>query len=161
MTGEISNRGVPDKVDTEEMTNNPGEWDTILSIYPQNGLRIELRNWAKGGEDIPVYGEFYDANGNQLHQQTQVAFKFDEPNLIEPEFITRRQTNIRSYRTLSLKEQQDAEKMDQVRHELKYDAFAIDDDEELLLCINSPDQIDWSRSSVYIEEDATRIVPRD
>lgn len=145
---------------TEE-TNIPGVLDPILRIEPKDGTRLVFRpGVARGSESgIPIYAELKDSNGDDLPQDTTIALRYKAPTDDDPQTVSEPKTNIRTYQTLDLKDQQNEEYIDGVKHELKGSPpHVVRDVDEFFVSINSSVEIDWSKSQINIEEKAVEEV---
>lgn len=155
-----------------EKQNTPGQKDPILTIQPKDGTGIVIQGMVETGsaKGFPLYGKFYDTNGNPLPLDTELSFRFERPGDDDPTTVTFPLSNIRPYRTLSIDEQQDAEKVDAVKHVIKgtKDALAqgemprigIGHLDKLHLTALSSKQIDWGhpQTAVYFDRNAVEEV---
>ncbi|ACV46615.1 hypothetical protein [Halomicrobium mukohataei] len=160
MSESLTNLGSA-KVDATEETNIPDTDSTILTWSPVDGLVIEIDNHVYGGSGVPIYAELKDADGNDLPRDTEVILRWDTPSRDQPMIVSERLSNIRQYRTLSLKEQQNEEYREQTRTELKSDGLIVLDFEEVQVAINSSTQIDWDNSRLEIDRKAVTVRAED
>lgn len=145
-----------------QLTNQTNRMDPILEWQPDDGLTWEITgNVARGSEPgIPIFGGFYDSNGDPLPQDTKVALQFEAPNDDDRVTVTEKFETIRDYLTLAIKDQQNEEYIDAIKHILKGRALVVEDVDKLYLSINSSAQIDWSQSGsrATISENVVREV---
>ncbi|WP_336001449.1 hypothetical protein [Halorientalis halophila] len=141
-----------------ERTNTPGEMTPILELQPEDGLAWIIEAMVARGSQagIPIFGGFYDSNGDPLPQDTRFAVQFETPNDDDRQTVTEVYEHIRDYLTLDLKDQQNEEYIDSVKHVLKGSRLVVEDVDTLYLSIESSAEIDWSQSGsrVSISEDA-------
>lgn len=141
-----------------EMTNTVGEMTPILELQPEDGLAwIIDANVSRGSQrGIPIFGGFYDSSGDPLPQDTRLALQFESPNHDTRQTVTQPYEHIRDYLTLALKDQQNEEYIDSIKHVLKGKQLVVEDVDRLYISIESSAQIDWSQSGsrVTITEDA-------
>lgn len=145
---------------TEE-TNTTGVLDPILKIEPKDGTRLVFKpGVARGSEmGIPIYAELKDSNDDDLPQDTTIALQYEAPTDDNRSTVSEPKTNIRTYRTLSLKDQQNEDYTDSVKHELKgTPPHIVRDVDEFYVSIESSAQIDWSNSQLNFEEKAVEEV---
>ncbi|MFD1588713.1 hypothetical protein ACFR9U_17175 [Halorientalis brevis] len=145
-----------------QMQNTPGEMTPILELQPEDGLTWLISpNVARGNEPgIPIFGGFYDSNGDPLPQDTKVALQFEAPNDDDRQTVTEPYRHIRDYLTLDLKDQQNEEYIDAIKHILKGRQLVVEDIDTLYVSIQSSAQMDWSQvgSRVTISENAVQEV---
>jgi hypothetical protein len=153
MSQTLSNLGT-DKVEAIEQTNVTGQRTPILSFTPIDGMMLALRGSSSGGVGIPIYAKLMDSNGDDLPLDTELVLRYDAPHLDQPKVVSHKLSNLRVYRGLSIKEQQNADYRDRTRIELKGSMLEVRDIDEVQIAINSSKEIDWSKSRVYIDEQA-------
>ena len=156
MSETLSNIGTS-KVDAEEQTNDLGILSTILSFQPIDGMEMVVQNSVGGKRGIPIYAELKDSNGNDLPLDTVVAIRWDAPHLDQPKIVSYKLDNIRQYRTLSIKEQQSEDYRERTRQELKGSSLTVEDNEEMQVAVKSSEEIDWSNSTLYVDENAVTV----
>jgi len=157
MTKSLSNIST---IATEE-TNITGTLDSILEIEPEQGTSIILQNGVDRGDQIvgiPIFAELQDSNGNDLPQDTRIALEYEAPTDDNPSTVSEPKENIRVYRSLSVKEQQNEEYIDRTKHVLKDKMLVVRDVDSLYVSVESSAQIDWSNSQVTFDENAIREV---
>jgi phage gp36-like protein len=145
MSDSLSNLG-SQKVTATEETNTTGTLSSILDLSPIDGLNIILANQAAGKVGIPIYAELQDSNGDDLPLDTDLALRYESPQMDQPEVVSEVRANIRPYRTLTLTEQQNEDYRDRVRQELNGPAVVVRDIDSLEVAVESSAQIDWSNS---------------
>lgn len=151
-----------------EHENVAGRESEILTIQPDEGTGLVVDGMvAKGSEKgLPIFGKFYAQDGSEMPLDTTLAWQFEAPGDDDPTTVTFPFSNIRPYRTMSIKEQQNAENIDAVKHVLKGTDRALANDEmpqvavghldELRLVAESSKVIDWSHpdTRVYLYKNA-------
>jgi hypothetical protein len=151
----LTNLGGQKYTATEE-TNQVDRRDTILAFSPNDGLLLQVRNSIAAG--VPVYLKLRDSNDDPLPLDTELTFRFDAPQLDSPVVVSEILSNIRTYRQLSLTEQQNDEYIDQVAIEFEGLGVDVSQIEELELAIESSAQIDWTYSEAELDRKAVEIV---
>jgi len=143
-----------------EQTNTAGTRTPILEIQPDDGLTFLIDGQVARGNErgIPIFAELKDSSGDDLPQDTEIALEFETPNDDQAYAVTEPKKNIRAYNTLSVKEQQNEEYIDAIKHTLKGGGLAVEDVDRLYVSIKSSAQIDWSNSRLTISENAVREV---
>ncbi|WP_435119096.1 hypothetical protein [Halolamina sp. C58] len=152
----LSNLGTS-KVDAEERENVTGQMTEILALSPNDGLRLILSNIVDGMEGIPIYANLVGQDGDPLPLDTKLVLRWDAPHLDQPQVVSFALDNIRQYRTLSIKEQQNEDFRDRTRNELKGRTLTVEDNEEVQVAVLSSEVIDWAASEVYIDENAVTV----
>lgn len=150
----LSNQGA-DKVDATERTNAVDQLTSILDFSPIDGMVLEISNL--GGAGFPLALDLEDSNGDDLPQDTKVVIRYDAPHLDQPRVVSETLSNIQTYRTLSIKEQQNEEYIDQTRISLKGRALRVRDIDDVQIAIESDTQIDWANSRAYIDKRAVTV----
>jgi hypothetical protein len=148
-----------DQITTE--TNTTGQWDPILVIEPTDGTGLIFRNnppveGKKPG--IPIYMDLRDADGNQLPIGTQVALAYKSSTMDSWEIVSVPLKQIASYNKNTISDQQDAEKIDAVKHELKAKQLQIRDVDKAYLLVNSSAAVDHANTEIYPEPAAVNEV---
>lgn len=145
-----------------QQQNTAGVMSPILELQPEDGLAWVINDRVNRGSEvgIPIIGGFYDSNGDPLPQDTNVALQFEAPNDDDAVTVTEPYKHIRDYLTLDIKDQQNEEYIDSIKHVLKGSQLVVEDVDRLYLSINSSEVIDWSQSGsrVTISENAVREV---
>jgi len=155
-----------------EHQNTAGQRDNILTIQPKDGTALIIKGMVNQGEDpgIPIFGSFYNQNGNLIDQRSELSLRFESPGDDDPTTVTHPLTNLLPYNSLDIPEQQDTEKVDRVKHVLKGTDGALDAGkmprlvighlDELHLSLESDDVIDWSHpmTKVYFARQAVEEV---
>lgn len=158
MTRQLSN--ISDEA--TQRTNTTGVMSPILEIQPDDGLAFIIDAMVSRGSEagIPIFGGFYDSNGDPLPQDTRVALQFESPNDDDRQTVTEPYEHIRDYNTLDIKDQQNEEYIDAIKHVLKGSKLVVEDVDKLYVSIESSAQIDWSQagSRLTISENAVREV---
>lgn len=151
-----------------ERTNSAGVLTPILEYQPIDGVTTILKNAVEKGDQrlgFPVFAELYNTNGNLIDPKSRLAFGFEAANADSFEVVTVPFDQVRPYNTLDVKEQQNEEFIDRVKHKLKLPSgfdgnpagagFTVDHTDTLYVLLESPDQIDWSQGSrLQVYEDA-------
>lgn len=145
MADSLSNLG-SQKVNATEETNTTGTLSSILDLSPIDGLAIVLANQAAAKMGIPIYAELQDTNGDDLPLDTDLALRYESPQMDQPMVVSEVRRNIRPYRTLTLTEQQNEEYRDRVRQGLNGRGLVVRDIDSLEVAVESSVQIDWSNS---------------
>lgn len=152
----LSNLGTS-KVDAEERENVTGQMTEVLALSPKDGLVFELSNIVDGKEGIPIYASLVGQDGDDLPLDTELVLRWDAPHLDQPQVVSFKLDNIRQYRSLSIKEQQNEDFRDRTRNELQGQKLVVEDNEEAQVAIRSSEVIDWAASEVYIDENAVNV----
>jgi hypothetical protein len=160
MSDSLSNLGSPQYTATEA-TNVPGQMSPILTLEPDDGLMFVIRNVVNGMEGVPIYAILKDSNGDFLPLDTDMALRYESPQMDQPQVVSFKYQNIRPYRTLSLKDQQDAEYRDRIRHELKASRLQVRDIDDLEVALETGTEIDWSNSRVEVGRRHVNIVAKE
>lgn len=142
-------------VATEE-TNIVDTTDPILAIEPDDGtVLIISANVSRGTEPgIPIIADLKDSNGDPLPQDTEMVLQFEGPTDDSEYAVSLRKDSIRAYNTLDIKDQQNEEYVDRIKHELKGRELIVEDTDTFYVSIKSTKQIDWSKSRLTIDENA-------
>lgn len=156
MAETLSNLGTS-KVDAEEQTNVTGQMTAILAFSPIDGMKMDVSNIVDGQTGVPVYLNLKDSAGNDLPMDTELTVRWDAPHLDQPQVVAFTLSNIRQYRTLSIKDQQNEDYRDRTRVELKGAELTVEDTEEMQIAIECSDQIDWANSEAYVDENAVSV----
>lgn len=143
-----------------EQTNTPGVMDPVLEAVPKDGTRLVIKNQVERGDaaGIPIYAELQDDDGDDLPQDTRLALMFETPTDDSPRVVSEPMENIRPYRTLSIRDQQNKEYIDSIKHRLKGNALEVEDVDRLYVAIESDTEIDWSNSRLEFESAAVKEV---
>jgi len=143
-----------------EKTNKTGVLDPILEIQPDDGTKLIIENMVQRGDEmgLPIFAKLRSGANTQLPQDTTIALQFERPTDDNASTVSEPEENIRTYRRLSIKEQQKEEYVDAVKHMLKAAALQVDDVDKLYVSINSSAQIDWNNSELNFDEKAVREV---
>jgi len=142
-----------------EQTNTTGVPTSILDIQPEDGTVLVFVNGVQRGDQvqgIPIYADLRDSNDDPLPLDTEISLEFEEPSDNRPSTVSEPRDNVRPYRSLSLKEQQNEEYLDRVKHVLKGPALLVEDVDTLSVVIDSSKQIDWSNSRLQFAEEAVK-----
>lgn len=142
----------------EQRTNTAGEMTPILVVDPENGTGIQFRNKVPQGSAIglPIYGDLRDSNGDPLPVDTSIVLTAKQPGDVKRSPVSNSEDNISAYNNNSISEQQDSQKVDAVKHELKGAAVNVRDVDEFAVEIETDTAIDWANSSVYIDQNGVR-----
>lgn len=154
----LSNLGTS-KVSATEETNVTGQMTPILTLSPDDGLQMIIDN--QGGRGVPVYASLQDSGGNDLPLDTNLTLRWNANHLDQAQVVAFTLDNIRQYRTLSIKDQQNEEYRERTRIRLKGPELVVEDIEELEVAVESSAQIDWSNSQLYIDENAVTVQSGD
>lgn len=139
-----------------EKENTAGQRDPILTVQPEDGTALVIKGMVKQGEDpgIPIFGTFYNQNGDPIDQRSTLSLRFESPGDDDATTVTHPLTNLLPYNSLDVPEQQDTEKIDRVKHVLKGSEQALAEGEmpriavghldQLHVSLESQDVIDWS-----------------
>ena len=143
-----------------EVQNITGKRDPILEVTPEDGTAIVIEGAVRRGDEIgiPIYAVLEDTNGNDLPQDTEIALEFQGPTDDQPYAVTDPWDNIRAYNTLSVKEQQNEEYIDSVKHDLKGQRLVVEAVDTLYVSVDSSAQIDWANSRLTIDGNAVQVV---
>lgn len=152
----LSNLGTK-KVDATQENNVTGQMTSILAFSPNDGLEMEVDAIVGGQSGIPIYAQLQNTAGDDLPLDTELTIRFDAPILDQPQVVAFTLGNIRQYRNLSIKEQQNEDYRDRTRIELKGSSLVVEDNEEMQIAVESSEQIDWANSQVYIDEKAVTV----
>lgn len=156
MSKQLSN--ISDEAD--ERTNTPGVMTPIVEWQPEDGLAWVIENAVNRGTGmgIPVFGEFRDSNDDPLPQDTDMVLQFESPTDDQPYAVSEEIDSLRSYQTLDIRDQQNEEYIDAIKHILKNNYLGVEDNDKLFLSIRSTAEIDWANSRVTIFEQAVEEV---
>jgi hypothetical protein len=160
MSESLSNLGSENYTATEE-ENITGTLSSILTLTPDDGLMFVIRNVVDGHTGVPIYAELRDSNGDDLPLDTDMAVRYQSPQMEQPQVVSFKYQNLRPYRTLSLTQQQDAEFRQQVRHELKAPALQVRDIDDMEIALDSDTTIDWANSRVEVGRRHVDIVSKE
>lgn len=139
-----------------ESQNIAGQRSTILTIQPKDGTGLLIKGMVQKGEEkgIPLIGSFVDQNGDPINPQSTLSLTFIAPGDDDETTVTFPMSNVRSYESLDVQEQQDADFIDAVKHVIKGTDAALNQGnmpqigvghlDELRVKLESPDVIDWS-----------------
>ncbi len=155
-----------------EKENTAGQRDNILTIQPEDGTALILKGMVSQGEDpgIPIFGSFYNQNGNPIDQRSTLSLRFESPGDDDAQTVTHPLTNLLPYNSLEIPEQQDTEKVDRVKHVIKGTESALSEGtmprivvghlDELHVSLESEDVIDWTHpmTKVYFARQAVEEV---
>jgi hypothetical protein len=144
-----------------EQTNTAGLMTTILSITPDDGMVIRVNGNVKKGDErgVPIYAELRDSNDDPLPDDTEVVLRYKAPSMEEPRAVSVPMKDILTYNIQALKDQQDRDIIDAVKHVLKGRALQVRDIDELQVAIDSSTVIDWANSRLHFEENAVDEFP--
>jgi hypothetical protein len=158
MTGQRPLSNVSGEASTD--TNVTGQMDPVLSWSPTDGLAWRIAAAVAKGSDvgIPVFADLRDSNDDPLPQDTDASLQFERPTDDDRTTVTDPFRNIRPYNDLSVKNQQNEEYIDQIKHVLRGNELVVRDIDTLYVSINSSQQIDWSNSRLTISEKAVNEV---
>jgi len=139
----------------------------ILEIVPERGQFLRFLNRvAQGQQDgIPIYADLRDANGDPMPTNTSLYFAVEPSGHESAMKVSEVLKNISQYVKLTISEQRNVDNIDSVKIELQApenvenggDSVAkidVRDIDTLYLMCDSPAQIDWSQSELYIESNA-------
>jgi hypothetical protein len=145
---------------TTERTNTPNTLTPIMEIEPDDGTAIVISNMVERGEEmgVPIFANLKDSNDDDLPAGTRMAITFEGPNDESPSVVSEPFDNIRPYRGLEVKEQQNEEFIDRVKHVLGGQALVIEDVDKAYVSIESDKQIDWQYSRVQFSQKAVQEV---
>jgi hypothetical protein len=155
-----------------EKQNTAGKREPILTVSPEEGIALVIEGMVRQGKSpgIPIFGSFYNQQGDPIDQRSELSLRFEQPGDDDATTVTYPLTNIQPYNSLTVAEQQDAEKIDRVKHKLKGSDRALANNEmpqvvvghldDLHLTLKSPDVIDWShpKTKVYFARQAVEEV---
>lgn len=147
--------------ESTERTNSVDTLTPILEIEPKDGTSIIISNTAvqRGAQaGVPIFAELKDGSNDDLPADTRMAITFEGPNEESSTVVSEPFDNIRPYRGLSIKEQQNEEFIDRVKHILKGEALVVEDVDKAYVEIDSSAQIDWSNSRLQFSEQAVQEV---
>lgn len=150
MSETLSNLGTQ-KIEATQRQNAQGQLTSILDLSPVDGIVLQLETM------FPLAMKLRDAQDEQLPQDTTVAVRYDAPSLDQPKVVSFLLEHIQVYRTLSIKEQQEADYRDRTRVELKGESLTVRDIDTMEIAIESDAQIDWTNSRLYIDKDAVTV----
>jgi hypothetical protein len=155
-----------------EKENTAGQEDPILTIQPEDGTGLVIKGMVEkgSGKGFPLFGSFYNQNGDPIDARSELSMKYETPGADDRKTVTFPLTNLSSYNSLSIPEQQDAEKIDQVKHVIKGTDRALANNsmpkigighlDKLHLVLDSEDVIDWDhpKTKVYFARQAVEEV---
>jgi len=156
----------------EEKENSAGQRDPILTIQPKDGTALVIKGMVNQGEDpgIPIFASLMNQNGDPIDPRSNLSVRFEAPGDDDPTTVTHPLTNLSIYNSLTISEQRDTEKVDQVKHVLKGSEEALDAGkmprvvvghlDQLHLTLESEDVIDWGHpeTKVYFARQAVEEV---
>ena len=148
---------------TERTNATTGDPSPILEISPDDGLFLTLLNRATRGSapGVPIYGKFYDSNGDPLPIGTSLRFEYERPSDEQRNTVSEVRDNIQPFNNLTVQEQQDEEFVDAVKIPLLGKALRVRDIDRLYLSIESSEQIDWEQSQLFIEGSTVNESPKN
>jgi hypothetical protein len=149
----MSSKGISHLSDIATQRTNAANVETpILEIQPDNGTMLSLLNMYPSGDapGLPVIMDLRDSNGNQLSTGSSVVVTGQQPTDDKPVTVATKEDNIAAWNNLTVKEQRNEENIDAVKIELAGDRVNIRDKDKLFIEVESPDQIDWANSELYI-----------
>jgi hypothetical protein len=139
----------------------------ILEITPERGQFLRfLNNVAQGDQGgMPVYMDLRDSNGDKLPTSTSLYFAVEPSGHESAMKVSEVLKNISQYVKLGISEQRNVDNIDSAKIELQAPENApnggdsvpkvdVRDIDTLYLMCDSPAQIDWAQSEVYIESNA-------
>jgi len=153
MTEQLSNISS----EATELTNVTDQLTPILEWVPDNGLAWVIENAVERGDQtlgIPIFAELRSGANTDLPQDTTIALGFEGPNDDQPRVVSQKKTNIRPYNSLAIKDQQNEEYIDRVKHVLKGNALVVEDVDSFYVLVDASAQISWSDSRLTIDENA-------
>jgi len=144
-------------------TNTPGVTTSILSVEPEQGTMLKLRNYVSTGaaEGLPLIAKLKDQNGNDLPADTELVLRVERPTDDEPVTVSIKADNIAPWNGLSTSEQRNEENIDAVKVELQGSAVNVTHNDILTVEVNSSAKIDWANSELYFLREAVREKPFD
>lgn len=144
-----------------QQTNTAGVPTPILEISPDDGTLIRLLNRVANGQEngIPIFMDLNDGAGNDLPADTEFYLRAERPTDDEPVVVSVAEDNIAAWNGLSIADQRDEERIDQVKTELKAGEVNIRDKDVLEVVVVSSAQIDWANSELYFYAPAVRELP--
>ncbi|MFD1645577.1 hypothetical protein [Haloarchaeobius litoreus] len=138
-------------------TNVTGQMTPVLEIQPDDGVGLVIHNAVDVGQKrqgFPIYADLRDSNDNPLPLDTVVAIGYESPTHDNIQVVSTPLSNISSYIKKSIKEQQNRENVDSVKHELKNKRLEVRDIDAAYVMLNSSTQIDHANSEIYVDNDA-------
>jgi len=137
-------------------TNVAGQLTSVLEISPDDGVGLVVHNSVDVGdrEGFPIYIDPRDGANNQLPLDTELAIGYEAPTDDSFRVVSIPLSNISTYRTKTIQQQQNRDNVDAVKFELKDSRLEIRDIDTAYLLMNSSTQIDHSNSEFYIDSDA-------
>lgn len=138
----------------------------IFEVNPERGTFLRFLNRVAKGEEegIPIYIKLRDANGDLLPVNTSIKIELEPAGMDKEMVVSETMKSTDQYRTLSLSEQRNSDNVDATKLTLKYPDAApqsgsaphvdVRDIDSLFVTIESPVQIDWSQSELYIDSNA-------
>ena len=149
-----------------EMQNIPGVFSPVLELSPKEGLGLLIKGMVDAGVDdgVPIFGVFYDENGNPMPKGTKMGLQFEGPGDDDRTTVTFPFENIRPYNSLTINEQQDPDHIDRVKHVFKgtdaakqngdVPALSLDHVESAYISMRSSQVIGWGQGSELLFERA-------
>jgi hypothetical protein len=144
--------------------NTVDQLTPVLEIQPEDGVGLVFHNSVDVGQKVagfPVYADFVDGSGDPLPLDTEVAIGYESPTDDSLSVVSIPVSNISTYRKKSIKEQQNRDNVDSVKHELKSSRLEVRDIDTAYLLLKSSEVIDHGASEVYIDSDAVDEVDID
>jgi len=146
-----------------EVQNTTGVDTPILEVQPEDGTELIIRNAVERGEQmrgIPIYAKLYDSNGNELPADTRLMLQFERPADDDATTVSEPFENTRSYRSLDVKEQQNTDYVDQVKHIIKGRGLVVTDNDTLYFSVDSSEQVDWSQAGTRVQFAEEAVIER-
>ncbi|WP_256299917.1 hypothetical protein [Haloarchaeobius salinus] len=144
--------------------NTPGQLTPVLEIQPEDGVGLVIHNRVDVGQKVkgfPIYADLRAGSGDPLPLDSRVAIGYESPTDDSLQVVSVPMSNISTYRKKSIKDQQNRENVDSVKHELKSSRLEVRDIDTAYLLIESSEVIDHTGSEVYIDSDAVDEVDID
>jgi len=139
-------------------TNTPGVTTPILSVSPENGTDLQLRNYADHGDEagFALYLKLRDSNGDPLPTDTSLVLRVERPTDDTPIAVSVKVDNIAAWNQTPVGDQSNEENVDAVKIELQGSEINIGQNDVLTFDVVSSAQIDWDKSELYTHRPSVR-----
>jgi len=158
-----------EEVTTHQNATASPEATPILEIEADQGQFLRFLNQVAKGDEVglPVYGDFRDANGDPLPINTTLYWAVKPAGHTNKLSVSEVLRSIDQYHTLTITEQRNTDNIDAVKHTLQAPESTpnggqpiphvdVRDIDSLYLMADSPAQIDWAQSKLYVDSNAVK-----
>lgn len=133
----------------------------ILTVTPDRGLVLTIRNRVENGEQVgvPIFMKLRDSNGDPLPPTTSLFLAVKRNGDELPRRVSEKKGNISFYTTNDLTTQRNADNVDSAKFVISNGEEAmpginIRDVDEFYIIAEGPTAIDHGNSEIYIDSSA-------